>query len=329
MNIAADESRALALLANSTEDVDVLSDIRRAGREGWSSLPDTLAEEGERLFRDRWGRDIDHEELTAGGPGSGRYPRGSGKRPQAQSRNPKGGGYAKKKSAVPPLPPKKTPSREDRAKREREAQLDPDSWRRGAVDVAVFLEVHGYMEPPTVLPTAEFDAVQGASVAIPVTRMVKDSDGWMNLPEAQYFDEFWRGVTSTGSTTETGQSLYERTVGDPADEAYAGWGIYALGTHVGSRSNAESFMASQAFKGSEHTTFDSERALLRVKIHPDARIITWDQIPEDLTMIGSAAAVTKWVVENGYDVVDLSGTEDTAAGVAVVNRAAMIVEEAA
>lgn len=295
------------------------------------------------------------DSLTAGGPGSGRYPRGSGKNPQAHWRNPV-------KPAVPEAHHGHVPTQEElneaseREKAIRSSRESPTrSGRvidsRGHVDTAVYLEAAGYLEPPIVLPTEEFDKVKGLSVNVITLEKPKPPKRKYTQSVSEQ-DEFWRGITpdthqvpdednpgffkSVPDEGKDSRSLYRRTVGDPPDETRIGWGVYVQAPmFVGTAHNAQDFAGAlwvgstdEDRKEPTHTVVSDKRVYLRTKIHPDAKVGTWEDVPRRLRNSAKAGDVTRWAVEQGYDVLDLSGTGDERAGVAILNRSMLIIEEA-
>lgn len=203
--------------------------------------------------------------------------------------------------------------------------------RGGALADAAVLEMAGMLNPPMVVSTDEFDAIQGLGVK---RKMVSSDPEWGSSSSGGLVtrDTFYRGMRPIDGQ-KTIEEIAAKFMYDEPDQAYVGWGVLGNGIYFGSEMNAFSFSGtSSGPTGYQilNSQLTARTVLLRIKLKPDTRLVQWEDIPIDVRnrYAGSkSTAIYQWVLDNGYHGINgQMQANDPLVGINLLDRSQMIIE---
>jgi hypothetical protein len=116
-----------------------------------------------------------------------------------------------------------------------------------------------------------------------------------------------------------------------SDDYWVGSGIFTSGTYIGTPSVGTEFDGGGPTK--THSTIDGDSAYLAVKIKPEAKVIDWDDLttmsydgdtmPQNL----DSTTILRDAIAQGAQVINTSNVWDPLAGIVVLDRSVMVIEE--
>jgi hypothetical protein len=201
----------------------------------------------------------------------------------------------------------------------------------GDIEAAALFELAGYCGKPTVLSRDAFEAFKGKEIVYGFS-----SPGYVPGPRTL----FGRGFSARINRLDTEGKGDKETWVPGADSArylmtsddyWVGSGIFTSGTYIGTPSVGTEFDGGGPTK--THSTIDGDSAYLAVKIKPEAKVIDWDDLttmsydgdtmPQNL----DSTTILRDAIAQGAQVINTSNVWDPLAGIVVLDRSVMVIEE--